>query len=176
MRRTPGNAVQKIFETHVPGSLRAPYGVDDYRASARTPAIRSCDMPDNDEFVTLLDANRDFGGIARAQEVASMTMSRCGPDVKTLAAWILDRQLLSFEWQSQIWIPLFQFDRSSMALHPGLGMILSMLTPAYAPWEQALWFTQANAMLGDRIPAHVLPLDHPAVLRAARESPHIAAA
>jgi hypothetical protein len=168
--------VQKIFETHPGASLRAPYCVDDYHALARTPAMRNCDLPGNDDFVALLDSNRDFGGIARAHEVANMTVSRCGPDVKALAEWILDRQLLSFEWQSQIWIPLFQFDRSSMALHQGLGMILSMLTPAFAPWEQALWFTQANTTLGGRIPAHVLPLDHPAVLRAARENPHIAAA
>lgn len=124
--------------------------------------------PSNGEFVKVLDAYRDLGGLARAQEVASMTVSRCGPDVRTLALWILEGHLLSFEWQSQIWIPLFQFDRATMALHEGLIEVCSVLARTFAPWEQAIWFAQPNQALGDRVPAQVLALDCEAVAMAAR--------
>jgi hypothetical protein len=97
-----------------------------------------------------------------------MTVSRCGPNVQTLACWIQNRHLLSFEWQSQIWIPLFQFDRATMALRQGLSEVLAMLSRTLEPWEQAIWFAQPNDWLGDRAPAHVLALDPAAVATAAR--------
>lgn len=125
-------------------------------------------FPTNGDFVNIMDACRDSGGVARAQEVVSMAASRCGPDVRTLALWILDRQLLSFEWQSQVWIPLFQFDRTTMFLHHGLVDVLTALERAHAPWQQAIWFSRPHGVLGGRIPAEVLALDCQAVQRAAQ--------
>jgi hypothetical protein len=132
-------------------------------------------VPSNEEFVAVLDTYRDLGGLARGQEVASMTVNRCGPNVRALASWILERQLLSFEWQRQIWIPLFQFNRDTMVPHRGLFEVLAALAHTFAPWEQATWFAQANGWLGKRIPASVLPLDYEAVADAARADVLLAA-
>ncbi len=52
-----------------------------------------------------------------------------GPSV--LARWIALRQVVSFEWQAQTWLPLFQFDRRDMSIHP----------------ELAHWFARPNSSL-----------------------------
>jgi hypothetical protein len=124
-------------------------------------------LPSNGEFVMLLDAYRELGGLARAQEVTRMMASRGGPNGIGLNAMLRARDLLSFEWQSHIWIPLFQFDRSTMALLTGLTDVIVLLSSGLEPWEQALWFSQRNPWLGGQIPAQVLALDHEAVVRAA---------
>jgi hypothetical protein len=131
-------------------------------------------LPSNGEFVTVLNACRDLGGLARAQEVASMAVSRRGANARALVCGSPDRELLSFEWQSQVWIPLFQFDRVTMVLHQGLKEILAVLSRSFGPWEQAMWFTQPNNWLDDKIPAHVLTLNHEAVARAAHANQFIA--
>ena len=138
------------------------------RQSGADGVARSGFSPSNGEFVKVMDACRESGGLARAQEVVSMAVSRCGPDVRTLALWILDRQLLSFEWQSQIWIPLFQFDRATMALHHGMDEVLLTLDCPYCPWQQAMWFSRPHSVLGGGIPAQVIALDCQAVQRAAQ--------
>jgi hypothetical protein len=167
--------MQSTFEAQSTLQLQATIPVDRYRELNRNVTNHGYTLPSNEDFVMLLDAYRDLGGLARAQEVASMTASRCGTTVRTLASWIVDRQGLSFEWQSQIWIPLFQFDRASMALSLGLTEVLAVLSHVFAPWEQALWFARPNDCLGDRIPAHVLVLDHEAVARAAHADQLVAA-
>ena len=69
----------------------------------------------------MLNAYREFGGLARAQEVASMMMADGAPGITSFAQWIIGVKLFSFEWQSQIWIPLFQFARADMSLQAGIG-------------------------------------------------------
>jgi hypothetical protein len=123
-------------------------------------------LNDND-FVTMLNAYRGTGGLARAQEVASMMMVEGAPGMTAFAEWIIGRKLLSFEWQSQIWIPLFQFDRTDMSLHPGMRAVLQELSATMEPWEQAFWFCQPNLWLAERCPAELLRTDRVGVVNAA---------
>ena len=119
------------------------------------------------QFMVLLDAFRNTGGLARAQEVFTLYRSRHGADVATLARWIVRREIISFDWQSKVWIPLFQFERTTMTLQPGLDCILSVLNPIFKPEEIAVWFAQPSRWLLDRTPADMLGADANAVLKVA---------
>lgn len=120
------------------------------------------------QFIAMLDSYRDSGGIARAQEVVALFKRRCGSDLATLASWIVNKKVICFEWQSRMWLPLFQFNRCDMTPQAGLGQVLAELTSVYDAWELASWFAQPNPWLGDRAPADMLGLDLPAVLNASR--------
>lgn len=120
------------------------------------------------QFIALLDSYRDTGGLARAQEVAALLKHRCAGDPATLTSWIVNQKVICFEWQTKIWLPMFQFNRLDMTLQPALSPVLAQLRPAYDPWGLANWFAKSNAWLGDRTPAAMLSLDPAAVLNAAR--------
>ena len=119
------------------------------------------------QFMSMLDSYRCSGGLARAQEVFTLFKSRHGADPATLARWIVSRRAISFDWQSQVWIPLFQFNRVDMTLQPQITPILNALTPVFSPWELANWFAQPNQWLDHATPAGMLIVDTQAVLRAA---------
>lgn len=126
------------------------------------------------QFVALLNSYRDSGGLARAPEVVALLNRRGGTDLPTLASWIVKREVICLEWQSQAWLPWFQFNRLDMTQQPGLGPVLAELSPVFDPWELASWFAQPNAWLGDRTPAAMLGLDLQVVLNASRADRFIA--
>lgn len=128
----------------------------------------------DDQFVALLDSYRDSGGLARAQEVVRLFKRRCGSDLTMLANWIVNKKVICFEWQSKMWLPLFQFNRFDMTPLPGLGQVLAELTSVYDAWELANWFAQPNPWLGARTPAEMLGFDLPAVLNASRAERFVA--
>lgn len=120
------------------------------------------------EFVTLLDGYRPSGGLARAEEVLTLLECHGGLSVTTLARWIVERSVISFEWQAQIWLPWFQFNRAGMTRVRGLTPVLAELTTACDPWEPAHWFVRPNSCLAGRIPAELMRCDPDAVFDAAR--------
>lgn len=126
------------------------------------------------QFVAMLNLYRDSGGLARAQEVVALSRQCGGPDADTILRWVIDRELIGFNWQSKTWLPLFQFNRFDMARRPVLGHVFAELTPVYDPWELASWFAQPNPWLAERIPADTLEVDPSAVLRAARADRFVA--
>lgn len=119
------------------------------------------------QFMAMLDSYRATNGLARAQEVFTMYKSHHGNDVATLARWIVKREVVSFDWQSKVWVPLFQFDRSHMSILPSMNAVLSVLNPVFGHWEMALWFAQPNSSLLGRTPAEALDSDPHGVLNAA---------
>lgn len=127
-------------------------------------------------FMGMLDAYRSSGGLARAQEIFTVYRAQNGSDVATLARWIVKREVISFDWQSKVWLPLFQFNRVHMAPHAGLQPVLAILNPVFSPWEIALWFTQPNPWLEGCTPANSLETRTNAVLHAASADCLIAAA
>jgi hypothetical protein len=126
------------------------------------------------QFIVMLDAYRSSGGLARAQEVVALFKRRSGHDLATLASWIVNKNVICFEWQLKMWLPLFQFNRLSMAPQPGLSQVLAQLIPDHDGWALANWFAQPNAWLGNRTPAVMLGLDPAAVLNASRAARLIA--
>jgi hypothetical protein len=120
------------------------------------------------QFVAMLDSYRDSGGLARLQEVGALFKHRCGCDLTLLASWIANKKVICFEWQSEMWLPLFQFNRFDMTLQPGLSLILAELSSDFDAWQLAHWFAQPNPWLGNRSPAAMLGPDQAAVLDASR--------
>lgn len=132
------------------------------RASKR-PARRSADQ----RFVAMLDAYRESGGLARAQEVLGCFQRRGGPDAGTLANWIATRALIGFEWGCDTWLPRFQFDWDALLPRAQLLPVFATLSPVYDAWETACWFVERNPWLGQRAPVDLASSDLAAILRAA---------
>lgn len=122
----------------------------------------------NNQFVTLLNAFRHSGGLARAQEVAARFKRQGVGDISPLAAWLVKREVVSIEWQSKLWLPLFQFHPVGMTLRAGLSNVLAELVGVYNDWEMASWFAQPNPWLADNTPADSLAVTADQVLEAAR--------
>ena len=136
----------------------------------RYPPVRSADQ----QFITMLDAYRDTGGIARVQELIQLCRSHGGPTVAVLAAWIDTRAVICFEWRSDIWLPWFQFHRHDLTPHPQLAPVFAELGAVYDPWDNANWFATPNPWIADRAPVDALLTDLPGVLQAAHADRFIA--
>ncbi len=144
------------------------------RDMADCPNAWSPELHPDRQFVAMLNAYRGSGGLARAQEVLTL-FDRChGPDTSMLARWIVDREAICFEWQSQSWLPMFQFDRIHLNPSVNLRPILIELTCVYNPWEMAVWFARPNQWLGNRSPVDAWLFDLPAVVDAARADRFVA--
>ena len=126
------------------------------------------------QFVVMLDAFRDTGGLARTTEVLTLLRTRHRHAHAVLAQWIEQRRVICFEWQARDWIPLFQFNCHDMAPHRQLQPVLAELNTAFDAWEVGNWFATPNAWLAEQLPVAALRLDLPAVLHAARADRYIA--
>ncbi|NVO06977.1 MAG: hypothetical protein HXX19_14100 [Rhodoferax sp.] len=93
--------------------------------------------------------------------------SRNGLGVATLARWIARRSVLSLEWNADVWMPLFQFERQCMNVKPALEPVLAELNPIFTPWELTHWCAQPHRWLDGISPANTLDVDAKRVLRAA---------
>ncbi|MDD5480935.1 hypothetical protein [Rhodoferax sp.] len=122
----------------------------------------------NHLFVDLLNAYRRSGGLARAQEVAARFKRQGVNDISPLAGWLVRREVISIEWQSKIWLPLFQFQPAGMVLRPGLSAVLAELVVVYNAWEVATWFCEPNTWLADATPIDSLAMGTANLLDAAR--------
>ena len=131
-------------------------------------SVLAQEMFKNRQFIELLNAFRLSGGLARAAEVAARFQMHGVHEASPLAGWINNREVVSFEWQSRLWLPLFQFNPVGLTLRTGLRGVLAELRGVYDDWELATWFAQANPWLADRTPADMLAVAAPQVLNAAR--------
>ena len=93
---------------------------------------------------------------------------RGGPGGATLARWIVEHSVISFEWQSQTWLPWFQFADPARVPEPSLTAVLAELTAVYDGWELAHWFVRPNSALAERWPVQALASNPAGVLQAAR--------
>lgn len=126
------------------------------------------------QFVEMLNGYRHSGGLARAEELVAMVQCRAAGDVSSVARWIVDRSVICFDWQAQLWIPLFQFEGPRMTLGPHLGAVFAELRGVFDPWELARWFALPNESLGGRSPVDVLRRRPADVIAAARTDRFIA--
>lgn len=152
---------------HLQRAIRSAPTVNQSPEGAGEPQRLTKETQIDRQFMEMLDSYRATSGLARAPEVFVMYKSRQGNDVATLARWIVKRDVVSFDWQSKVWVPLFQFDRAHMSVLPGMNTVLSVLTPFFDPWEMAIWFSQPNRCLQFRTPAEEMRSDPRGVLSAA---------
>lgn len=137
--------------------------------SERHPVVRQTQTcPLDWQFVAMLDAYRDSGGLMRAPELADLWQGHGISGTDLLAQWIVKRKVISFEWKATTWLPMVQFHRTSMTLVSGFEEIQAELVAVYNDCDVARWFSLPNPRLGDRSPASALVSAAPEVLIAAR--------
>ena len=139
-------------------------------ALSRRPAthVVSQDFGRDVVFVSLLDAYRPSGGIARAEDLALRWRDRDPGSAWLLARWIARGDALHFAWEHEHWLPLFQFYASSPLLREGMAPVLDELKAVLDPWELARWFATPNAWLRERRPADLMARQWEQVREAAR--------
>lgn len=124
------------------------------------------------QFLSLLQSFRPSGGVSRAQGVTDLLFTRCGQNVGTLARWIVKSEVVHFDWQHDTWLPMFQFDLTTMTPHPSVAGVLKELAGVFDPWETAQWFASPCLALSGRTPANAVAgaaaSDAQVVLQAAR--------
>lgn len=141
--------------------------------SGRAASIGHQRLDDN-QFLEMELAFSASGGIAHSEEVVQRLRKAVEQPISLVARWIVDRRVVSFVWQSQTWLPMFQFDMSTATLHPGVAEVMEELVSAFDDWDVAMWFVRPNAWLGDSMPVSVIDSDVRAVLDAARVDRFIA--
>ena len=82
--------------------------------------------------------------------------------------------VLSVRWHGETFVPLFQFERSDLAIRKVVCDVIEELRTPFDNWELALWFAQPNLWLGGAVPAELVTKDERAVLGAARADRFIA--
>lgn len=116
-------------------------------------------------FFLLSTGYRTFGGLARGTELADRWPNG---GLSWLARRIASREVISFEWRGDLWLPLFQF----AALEPKVALaartLITELAPVLDDWELAQWFTSTNAWLDNLSPLEMIRDDFERVQCAAR--------
>lgn len=125
------------------------------------------------QFNAMREAYEECGGLIQAPELVSRWQEQGISDTDLLAQWIQSRKVISFEWQSVVWLPMVQFNRACMALVQGFEEIQSELVAVYNDCDLARWFSLPNSCLAARTPASALLSRAPEVLIAARAERYV---
>jgi hypothetical protein len=126
------------------------------------------------DFSRLSAAFLPTGGLLAAEPLAERMRSHSAQPISKLARWIVERRVVSVQWCSRTWLPLFQFDEGLTRLRPGLQATLHELADVFSEWELAQWFASANTALGGATPADRLASQPGEVWQAARTDRFIA--
>jgi hypothetical protein len=124
------------------------------------------------EFLGMLCSYRRSGGLARSEEMASILASR-SVSIGTLARWVVEEEVIHFEWQDDTWFPMFQFGGPDLSPSAGVSRVLMEFHGVFDPWETAHWFACPCAALSGRIPADAMEIDPDLVLHAARRDRYV---
>ena len=160
--------------TLIAAAAAAPVGVSrldstmGWRPATRRLRARSGRHTLDAQFINVLAAFRGCGGLAPAEEALAWLDGEVEQGLSTLARWIALREVVSLEWQAQIWLPLFQFDRRDMSIHPQMPPVMAELRGVFDEWELVHWFARPNRTLDGLIPAEAFRDDPTLVLQAAR--------
>lgn len=120
------------------------------------------------EFVALLPAFRSTGGLATGSEVRARYERRRPDGLSNLARRIAAVQLISFEWNANLWLPMFQFDLETMEMAKGPHAIVRELDGVLDGWEITKWFAAPHVSLRGMAPLHALASDLAGAIDAAR--------
>jgi hypothetical protein len=122
----------------------------------------------------MADAYRRTGGLLSGDQTVLLLRGHAAQPISRLARWIVGRRIVSYVWQAQTLVPLFQFDRADMSLRNDASQVIDELADTFDDWELAEWFAQPNAWLQGAAPVDLIDADLPAVLQAARADRFIA--
>jgi hypothetical protein len=128
----------------------------------------------SDEHLAMIHTYQRAGGLVTCDEAATLLGRHRDQPISQLARWIVARNVVSFVWQSETMVPLFQFEISDMSLRHGTSQVIAELAGAFDDLELATWFAQPNCWLGNVAPLAVVDTDQFAVLQAARVDRYLA--
>lgn len=114
------------------------------------------------------------GGLVSGDQLTLLLRRRTSQPISMLARWIVDRRAVSFAWQGDHLLPMFQFDQADLTVRRPVSAVLDEFDGTFDDWELATWFALPNAWLGDEAPVDMLERDAQAVLDAARADRFIA--
>lgn len=158
MQKMSMQRAHRAHEFHRPAV--APLPPDDVRGWSHT--VR------HEQFLNMLDGFRLSGGMAQGHDLAPLLSSRSGLNIGTLARWIVEGEVVHFEWRHETWLPMFQFGGPDMALREGVRQVLKEFSGVLDPWETAQWFACPSEALGGRTPADEVAIRPDGVLHSAR--------
>lgn len=124
----------------------------------------------------MLDAYTRTGGVSTGDEIAAAMAGNGDQPVSQLARWIVDREVVSFSWQSVLLLPRFQFRGPAMSRQPSIVTAMRELREVLTDWDAALWFALPNVGLDGDSPADCFSQNPSAVCHAASARRHIALA
>lgn len=88
------------------------------------------------------------GGLLTVGELANGSEPHRKIRFAQIAKGIAAREIIGFMWQSEPWVPMFQFDtQSRLQPRPALQPLFRLLVPLYDAWEMANWFARPNQWL-----------------------------
>jgi hypothetical protein len=115
------------------------------------------------------------GGIVTGDCFSQLMRHGLDQPISKLARWIVDRHVVAFEVHGQIWLPMFQFEPSTLQVRPGVLKVIEELRGVFDEWELVEWFGQPNSWLNGQSPASAIGRNEQAVLEAARADRFVAA-
>jgi hypothetical protein len=142
---------------------------------SRVRAAATLWPPDADARASaVLHAFRRTGGLVSGDELTFRLRGRTSQPISMLARWIVERRVVSFGWQGEYLLPMFQFDQADMGVRRSVSAVLDEFEDTFDDWELASWFALPNGWLGDDAPVDMLLRDPQAVLQAARANRFVA--
>ena len=126
-------------------------------------------------FNAIVSAYRLSGGTATADDLELMLEKKRKGRFVSVSQQILLRNIFSFEWQNQYWVPMFQFYPQDLTVKREVMRVVHELTAVLDNWTLALWFTEPNSWLNNRRPVDMMDRHFLKVLNAARADRFVAA-
>ena len=157
---------------HIDETIEAVAGL--HSSTSRVEQSRGGQRLEDRQFQQMLDAYARSGGLVSGNEAARRLRRYCDQPLSTLARLIVARSIVTFEWRSQLVVPLFQFERADMSLRPSVVEVMREFASVLDDWECACWFSQPNVWLHNEMPVDLIANEPMRVLAAARTDRFIA--
>lgn len=126
------------------------------------------------QYRNMENAFRATGGFASSEEMVFRLRRHTDQPISRLARWIVDRHVISIEWQGRTMLPLFQFDPGTLVPRTEVTAVIRELVPALSDWEITLWFAEPNVWLDEHTPAETILRDAAAVFNASLAERYLA--
>ena len=142
------------------------------------PVLPECAMTNcfnYEGFHAIISAYQLSGGTATADDLELMFEEKKKVRFVSVARQIALRDIFSFEWQSQFWVPMFQFHPKDLTVRQEVIRVVRELASVLDNWTLALWFTEPNSWLKGRRPVDMMDNHFSDVLNAARADRFVAA-
>ena len=129
---------------------------------------------DHHGFDILSDAFKISGGMATADDFALQLEKQRKGNFVSLAKRLVSRDIFSFEFQDQFWIPMFQFHKADLSGRKDVSRVVDELAAVLDNQMLAAWFTEPNEWLQCRRPVDLMEDCFSDVLAAARADRFVA--